>query len=173
MLPRGVFCSIWTPRSVWHDKCPKSTNFGSKHCIVSGLKRQFDKWYLFRAPTCIPFLYFQRHPTPPLTRQPASSGTLSPLPNSKYTAYKDPRRPPSISRLRGRKDIVTAQLRRYSGASSAPHEQCEDACTQASKRAQNLSRCRPSLNLSGGNKPPWNDILRERVIRSLAISRIP
>ena len=26
MLPNAVSCSIWTPRSVWHDKCQKSAN---------------------------------------------------------------------------------------------------------------------------------------------------
>ena len=32
--------------------------FGPKKCTVSGLKRQFDKWHLFRAPTPPPMIRF-------------------------------------------------------------------------------------------------------------------
>ena len=44
----ALFCSIWT------QTCSAKKAFlSSKTCTVSGIKRQFDKWHLFGAPTRI------------------------------------------------------------------------------------------------------------------------
>ena len=64
-----MFCSSWTPKGVWHAKCQKSgqqSRLGPQACTISGLKHQFDKWHLFRAPTgiCCPDFPHVQWPKP-------------------------------------------------------------------------------------------------------------
>ena len=60
----------------------KKTLFELKRCTVSGLKRQFDKWHLFRAPTPPPpnWLFAQKplRPKPPQTPDFPENPALTP-----------------------------------------------------------------------------------------------